>query len=164
MALITAGLAYLLVSDTGERAADEDLTQIAVGRTVGLADEIGNRPPRAADPTLAGITAEGYSAWVFDNDGRLRDARIPRRASTCSRCRARAAGCQSSLIGSRYINDLPGGVTVVAVPIFRNGTIDGAILGRSARAPAVQHAIEELRGTGSRRSASPSRWPCWSRS
>ena len=49
VALITAGLAYLLVSDTGERAADEELTQIAVGRTVGLADEIGNRPPRAAD-------------------------------------------------------------------------------------------------------------------
>src|SRR3954470_2155419 len=71
VALITAGLAYLLVSDTGERAADEDLTQIAVGRTVGLADEIGTRPPRATDPTLAGISAEGYSAWVFDNDGRL---------------------------------------------------------------------------------------------
>ena len=71
MALITAGLAYLLVSDTGTRAADEDLTQIAVGRTVGLADEIGNRRPRAASTTLAGITAEGYSAWVFDADGRL---------------------------------------------------------------------------------------------
>ncbi len=45
VALITAGLAYLLVSDTGERAADEDLTQLAIGRTVQLADEIGNRPP-----------------------------------------------------------------------------------------------------------------------
>ena len=44
VALITAGLAYLLVSDTGERAADDELTQIAIGRTVELADEIGNRP------------------------------------------------------------------------------------------------------------------------
>ena len=43
VALITAGLAYLLVSDTGERAADDELTQIAIGRTVELADEIGNR-------------------------------------------------------------------------------------------------------------------------
>ena len=74
VALITAGLAYLLVSDTGTRAADEDLTQIAVGRTVSLADEIGNRRPRAASTTLAGITAEGYSAWVFDADGRPGDA------------------------------------------------------------------------------------------
>ena len=71
VALITAGLAYLLVSDTGQKAADEDLTQLAVGRTVGLADEIGNRPPRAAAATLAGITEQGYSAWVFDVQGAL---------------------------------------------------------------------------------------------
>ena len=146
VALITAGLAYLLVSDTGERAADEDLTQIAVGRTVGLADEIGNRPPRAAGTTLAGITAEGYSAWVFDNDGRLTTPHTSHGTDLLEVPGARG-GVQSSLIGSRYINDLPGGVTVVAVPIFRNGMIDGAILGRSARAPAVQHAIEELRGS-----------------
>ena len=38
VALITAGLAYLLVSDTGEQAADEQVTQIAIGRTVTLAD------------------------------------------------------------------------------------------------------------------------------
>ena len=37
-------------------------------------------------------------------------------------------------------------MTVVAVPIFRDGAIDGAILGRSVRAPEVQQAIEELRG------------------
>src|ERR1700742_3442323 len=71
VALITAGLAYLLVSDTGERAADEDLTQLAVGRTVGLADEIGNRSPRAAAATLAGITEQGYSAWVFNAKAKL---------------------------------------------------------------------------------------------
>ncbi len=60
VALITAGLAYLLVvSDTGERAADEDLTELAVGRTVSLADEIGNRPAAAAATTLAGITERG---------------------------------------------------------------------------------------------------------
>ena len=145
VALITAGLAYLLVSDTGERAADEDLTQIAVVRTVGLADEIGNRPPKATDPTLAGISAEGYSAWVFDNDGRLTTPNTSHGVDLLEVPGARG-GVQSSLIGSRYINELPGGVTVVAVPIFRNGMIDGAILGRSSRVPAVQHAIEELRG------------------
>src|ERR687897_1265272 len=36
VALITAGLAYLLVSDTAERAADEELAELAVGRTVRL--------------------------------------------------------------------------------------------------------------------------------
>src|SRR5215208_961555 len=71
VAAITAGLVYLLVSDTGIQAADEDLTQLAVGRTVGLADELGARPPKDATTIVAGITEQGYSAWVFDVDGRL---------------------------------------------------------------------------------------------
>ena len=165
VALITAGLAYLLVSDTGQQAADEDLAQLAVGRTVGLADEIGNRPPRAAAATLAGITEQGYSAWVFDREGGLITTHDARRGSSCSRSRARGAGCSAALIGSRYVDELPGGVTVVAVPIFRDGAIDGAILGALERAPEVQEAIEELRGDrltalGGRASRSRS----WSRS
>jgi signal transduction histidine kinase/HAMP domain-containing protein len=145
VALITAGFAYLLVSDTGERAADEDLARLAVGRTVELADEIGNRPPRAASATLAGIAEEGYAAWVFDGDGRLRTTATFNGVELLEVPGARR-GVRAALIGSRYVDDLPGGVTVVAVPIFRDAAIDGAILGRSARAPEVQEAIDALRG------------------
>jgi signal transduction histidine kinase len=145
VALITAGLAYLLVSDTGESAADQDLTQLAVGRTVELADEIGNRPPRAAAATLAGIADEGYSAWVFDTTGRLTTASASHGVDLLAVPNARR-GVRSSLIGSRYVDELPGSITVVAVPIFRDGAIDGAILGRSVRSPQIQTAIDELRG------------------
>ena len=145
VALITAGLAYLLVSDTGQRAADEDLTQLAVGRTVGLADEIGNRPPRAAAATLAGISEQGYSAWVFDDQGALTTAKTSRGVELLEVPGGRR-GVRAALIGSRYIDELPGGVTVAAVPIFRNGAIDGAILGRSVRSPEIQQAIDALRG------------------
>jgi len=145
VALITAGLAYLLVSDTGQKAADEDLTQLAVGRTVGLADEIGNRPPRAAAATLAGITEQGYSAWVFDTDGALATANSSRGVELLEVPGARR-GVSGALIGNRYVDELPGGVTVVAVPIFRDGAIDGAILGRSVRSPEIQQAIDALRG------------------
>jgi signal transduction histidine kinase len=145
VAIITAGLAYLLVADTGQQAADEDLVQLAVGRTVGLADEIGARPQRAARTAVAGISDQGYSAWVFDADGRLvtpgNSGGIDLLAVPGGR-----RGVQSALIGSRYVEKLPGGVTVVAVPVFRDGAIDGAILGRSVRSPEVQHAIEALRG------------------
>ena len=164
VALITAGLAYLLVSDTGERAADEDLTQLAVGRTVQLADEIGNRPPRAAAATLAGITEEGYSAWVFDADGRLLTANTSRGVELLEVPGARR-GVQAALIGSRYVDELPGGVTVVAVPIFRDGAIDGAILGRSharARGPGGDRVAARRPPRRARRSRSRSR--CWSRS
>jgi signal transduction histidine kinase/HAMP domain-containing protein len=145
VALITAGLAYLLVSDTGERAADEELTQIAIGRTVSLADEIGSRRDRAAATTLAGITEEGYSAWVFDADGRLATTKESRGVDLLAIPGARDA-VRGALIGSRFVDELPDGVTLVAVPIFREGTIDGALLGRSVRSPEVEEAIAQLQG------------------
>jgi two-component system, OmpR family, phosphate regulon sensor histidine kinase PhoR len=145
VALITAGLAYLLVSDTGERAADEELTQIAIGRTVTLADEIGSRRDRAAATTLAGITEEGYSAWVFDSDGRLATTKESRGVDLLAIPGAREA-VRAALIGSRFVDELPDGVTVVAVPVFREGTIDGALLGRSVRSPQVEEAIAQLQG------------------
>ncbi|HEX5956822.1 MAG TPA: ATP-binding protein [Solirubrobacterales bacterium] len=145
VALITAGLAYLLVSDTGERAADEELTQIAIGRTVTLADEIGSRRNRAAATTLAGITEEGYSAWVFDSDGRLVTTKESRGVDLLAIPGAREA-VRAALIGSRFVDERPDGVTVVAVPIFREGTIDGALLGRSVRSPQVEEAIAQLQG------------------
>jgi two-component system phosphate regulon sensor histidine kinase PhoR len=145
VALITAGLAYLLVSDTGERAADEELTQIAIGRTVTLADEIGSRRDRAAATTLAGITEEGYSAWVFDSDGRLTTTKESRGVDLLAIPGAREA-VRAALIGSRFVDERPDGVTVVAVPVFREGTIDGALLGRSVRSPQVEEAIAQLQG------------------
>ena len=145
VALITAGLAYLLVSDTGERAADEELTQIAIGRTVTLADEIGSRRDRAAATTLAGITEEGYSAWVFDSGGRLATTKESRGVDLLAIPGAREA-VRAALIGSRFVDELPDGVTVIAVPIFREGTIDGALLGRSVRSPQVEEAIAQLQG------------------
>ena len=164
VALITAGLAYLLVSDTGQQAADEDLTELAVGRTVGLADEIGNRPPRAAAATIAGVAEQGYSAWVFDSEGGLTTANISQGVELLEIPGARRA-VQAALIGSRYIDKLPGGVTVVAVPIFRDAAIDGAILGRSVRAargPGGDRVASRRPAGGARRRRWRSR--SWSRS
>lgn len=145
VALITAVLAYLLVNDTGQRAADEELNQIAIGRTVSLADEIGDRPRRATEATLAGITEEGYSAWVFDPSGRLISEKTSNGVELLSVSGAREA-VRSSLLGSRYVDTGPGGTIIISVPIFREGSIDGAILGRSVRSPEIQSAIESLRG------------------
>src|SRR3954465_12141816 len=122
VALITAGLAYLLVSDTGQEAADEDLVQLAVGRTVGLADELGDRRANDSKTIVAGITEQGYSAWVFDDSGKLLTAKTSGGVGLLAVPGGRE-GVRGALIGSRYVDKLPGGVTVVAVPIFRNGAI-----------------------------------------
>ena len=145
VAMVTAGLAYLVVRDTGERNADEGLAEIAVGRTASLASEIGDRPPRAAATTLAGITEEGYSAWVFDVESQLTTPTTSGGVELLEVPGARRA-VQNALIGSRSIDEQADGVTVVSIPILRAGRIDGAIVGRSQRDPAVQEAIDDLRG------------------
>src|SRR5215208_4332606 len=108
VAAITAGLVYLLVSDTGIQAADEDLTQLAVGRTVGLADELGARPPKDASTIVAGITEQGYSAWVFNGEGRLLTEKTSGGVELLGVANGRH-GVQRALAGSRYVEELPGG-------------------------------------------------------
>jgi two-component system, OmpR family, sensor histidine kinase VicK len=144
VALISAGLAYLLVSETaGKRAANERLEDLAVGRTTRLASEVGNRPARRADDALDGFAEAGYSAWLFDAQGRLTRARMPRGVSLGS-VEARRDAVRAALVGSRYIQPLPGDVFVVSTPVFREGTIAGAVLARSERPPELQEAIEAV--------------------
>jgi hypothetical protein len=87
VALITAGLAYLLVSQTGTEEADDRLDEIASGRTARLAGEVGNNRPGNARAALDVATEEGYAAWVFDLEGRV----ITPRASTWLTSSRRAA-------------------------------------------------------------------------
>lgn len=145
VALITAGLAYLLVSQTGTEEADERLDEIASGRTSRLAGEVGNRPQDKARAALEVATEDGYSAWAFDADGRVITPYVSeglhiRDVEQYERARSAALG------GNQFVQELPGGNTVVAAPVFRDGAIDGAVLARAARPPELQEAIEALRG------------------
>ena len=145
VALITAGLAYLLVSDTAERAADEELAELAVGRTVRLAGELGERRQRAAETTLSGITEEGSSAWVFNDHGKLVTEREAQ-GVPLSEVRGHRRAVNAALAGRQYVDDRPDAISVVAVSIFRRGTLDGAVLARTRRSPEIQQAIEAVRG------------------
>jgi signal transduction histidine kinase len=146
VALITAGLAYLLVSDTGEQAADEQLSQVAVGRTFTLAEAIGDRRQRQTEATLAGVTEEGHSVWVFDDDGRLITPELPEGGIALDDVFESRAAVNTALNGERYFDERPGGITVVALPIIRDAGIAGAILSHSERSPEVQEALEAVRG------------------
>jgi signal transduction histidine kinase len=144
VALITAGLAYLLVSDRGEEAADEELTELAVGRTVRLAGELGELKQGESKATIAGITDEGYLAWVFDRNGRLITDRVVQDMRLGEAPRHKQA-VRMALTGSSHSEGLPGSVSLVSAPIFRDGQIDGAVLARSTRSPEVEQAIEAVR-------------------
>ena len=145
VALITAGLAYLLVSQTGTEEADDRLDEIASGRTSRLAGQVGNRNEGAAQSAIQVAEEEGYSVWVFNADSRL----VTRYLSEGFHVRDVEQGeraVRDALAGNQFVQELPGGNTVVAAPVFRDGAIDGAVLARAARPPELQEAIEAVRG------------------
>jgi len=145
VALITAGLAYLLVSESGQREADERLDEIAAGRTFALADEVADAGLKKAQDTLDVATQEGFSAWVFGGDGELLTARTDEGLSVQEVEQTNKA-IGEALVGGRYVEELPGGNTVVAAPVLDGGVIVGAILTRTARPADLQEAIEAVRG------------------
>jgi signal transduction histidine kinase len=145
VALITAGLAALLVTGSSDDAADEQAVELTLGRTVRLADRIGERPPKATATLLADVSDPGYSAWVFDVKGELLTPEVSRGASL-SEVPGRAKAIRLALRGSRTIDELPGGVTSVAAPVFRDAQSDGAVLARAERPQELQAAIEDVRG------------------
>jgi two-component system, OmpR family, phosphate regulon sensor histidine kinase PhoR len=145
VALIAAGLSYVLASGSSESAAQQSSSELAVGRTVHLADAIGAAPSRRASEIVEHRTHPSYSAWVYNLAGRRVTARASEGVTLGSvpgHRQARAA----ALRGGRLVKDMPGAVTVVSQPIFRDGQLVGAVVARAARAGAVERALSSLRG------------------
>jgi signal transduction histidine kinase len=145
VALVTAGIVYLLVTDSSDDAAGDQAVEISVGRTVRLADRVSEQGPDGASRTLGDIADPGYRAWIVDSDGRLQ---TPAEVSgiDLSEVPDQERSLQAALRGSRPVDELPGGVTVVATPLFRDGVVDGALLARAEPPQQLQAALEEVRG------------------
>ena len=144
VALISAGRSVLLVSDSGESTANQRSTEIAVGRSVRLADRIGDRPEKAVPTLLADIADPGYSGWVFDRAGELQTP-VVSRGVPLDDVPNNARAVRLALRGSRTVDDLPDDVTSVATPIFREGRPAGALLARAEQPQELQVAIDEVR-------------------
>jgi len=145
VALITAGLSVLLVSDASEDTASEQAEEITVGRSVRLADRIGDRPPQAATTLLGDITDPGYAAWVFDRRSELLTPETARGISL-SEVPGYQRAVRLAQRGSRTVEKLPGDVTRLATPVFREGRPAGAVLARAERPEELQSALDQIRG------------------
>ena len=145
VALITAGLSVLLVSASGEDTAGERAEEITVGRSVRLADRIGDRAPQAATTLLTDVTDPGYAAWVFDRRGELLTPDLSRGIELEDVPGYRRA-LRMAQRGSRTVEELPGEITRLATPIFREGRPAGALLARAETPEEIQAALEEIRG------------------
>ena len=82
---------------------------------------------------------------MFDAHGRLLTPRISRGVAL-GEVPGRRMAVAAALRGSRAVDPLPGVVTVVSAPIFRNGRLSGALLARAERPEEIERAIDALRG------------------
>jgi signal transduction histidine kinase len=140
--VITAACVYLFVSDSSERVLSDRSTELAVGRTIRLADRVGDSG-RDARHVVAGARGEGFQAWYFDADGELV---APPATRALTSIEGRRTAIEQALRGGRSTESLPGGdVTVVVVPVFGTRTISGAVLGRFSRPEVLDSAIDRLR-------------------
>jgi two-component system, OmpR family, phosphate regulon sensor histidine kinase PhoR len=145
VALIAAGLSYVLASGSSESKAEHSSSEIAVGRTVRLADAVGAAPARRAAAIVGERTDATYAAWVYNVAGKLVTPRTSEGVMVGSVAGGRRAR-NAALKGGRLVRDLPGGITTVSLPIFRDGELAGAVVARAARAAAVDRALRSLRG------------------
>ncbi|MCB0831161.1 MAG: hypothetical protein KDB64_09565, partial [Solirubrobacterales bacterium] len=64
---LTAGILYSFITSKSQDVLNERSTELAVGRTVRLADRL-SQPDVDAKAELEAANGEGYTAWFFDSD------------------------------------------------------------------------------------------------
>ncbi len=145
VASIAAGFSYLLITGSSDQAASEQAADVTIGRTVRLADRVGGHPPAGAAALISSVGDQGYSAWVFDAHDRLLTPRLSRGVAL-GEVPGRRLAIAAAMRGSRAVDQLPGVVSVVSAPIFRDGRISGAVLARAERPEEIARTIDALRG------------------
>jgi signal transduction histidine kinase/HAMP domain-containing protein len=143
--VLTAASVYLFVADSSDKAISDRSGELAVGRVVRVADQIGAVPGRQTGAVLRKGSGPSFGAWAFDQRGRL-VAGSPSEGLPLETVQGRETAVGEALDGGRYVKDLPDDVTVVAVPVFRDGRIDGAVLARATPPRPLERASETLRG------------------
>src|SRR5436190_15156740 len=145
VALIAAGLSYLLLTGSSDNAASQRAADITVGRAVGLADRIGRRPAGQSQNQFSSIADPGFSAWVYGRNRALLTS-TRSRGVVVHEVENHAGDVTMALQGQRTVDRLPDGVTVVATPVFRNGKLVGALLVHADQPQALSRTLGGLGG------------------
>ena len=140
--IITGASVYAFVSRSSEESASERSVEITVGRTVRLADELGEVDRGASESLLEDIRSEDFVAWVFDRQARVITSQVVLGVELAD-VKARGEAIRVALRGGRIVRQ-QGGVADVALPVFRDDEIAGAVLTRATRPPEVREALEAV--------------------
>ncbi|HKJ35598.1 MAG TPA: ATP-binding protein [Solirubrobacterales bacterium] len=147
---LTGTSVYLFVSESSESAAEERAADIAQGRALDLARDLGSAPEGNSGRVVARYRSESFAAWVFGENGNLKTEEIVPAAGgvALDQVPGRDGAVETALNGRSFLAELEDGTVVVALPIFRDDVMgaDGAVLVQAERPREVEEALGALRG------------------
>src|SRR5919106_6281646 len=141
--IITGTSVYAFVSGSSEESDRESSGEIAGGRSVRIADELGEFSRGASEAVLEDNRSEHFVAWAFDRKGRVITPQVVL-GTDLAQVKRRGEAIRAALRGGRIVRDR-GDVTDVSVPVFRDAEIAGALLTRATRPAEVESALEAVR-------------------
>lgn len=146
VSLITAAAVYVFVDDSSGRTLQSESAALAVGKTAGLADDLGHVDKLHASAVLAQFDTATFKAWALNRHGH--PFAPGQNFDALDTLPQRPEAVRVALDGRRYSASLPDNITVAAAPIFGSGEVPvrGAVIVRAEPPPALTHAFDQLRG------------------
>jgi two-component system sensor histidine kinase VicK len=143
VAVLTVAIMFGSVTGSSRELLSERSTELAVGRTIRLADRLAD-PDVDVDAEVQAANGEGFAAWYFQSDGAIgtTEVDVTPIVSTPAFVEVR----DTALGGARQARELQNGeVTLVGAPVFRDGVLAGAVVGRYSQPVVISGALDTLR-------------------
>jgi signal transduction histidine kinase len=142
--VITALSVYVFVNDSSGRTLESESSNLAVGRTANLADQLADADKAEAAEILVEANSENFEAWAVNRHGNPY-APQPNFDGLSEVLRADDA-VQTAQGGRRFTVSLPEETTLAAAPVFGESYVRGAVVARAEPPPALTRAFDELEG------------------
>lgn len=157
--ILTGASVYIVVSGSSQSAAESRTSDIAVGRTLRLRENVESQLPNgrltkdnAPVGALKSIRpTEGFRTWLYSS----RDPGMPpmlvspevMAGLSIATVRGRAAAVATALAGDLFVSpDLPNDRTMVAVQLVGKQGVQGVLLSISEQPQEVRSALQALQG------------------
>jgi two-component system, OmpR family, phosphate regulon sensor histidine kinase PhoR len=146
VSLITAASVYVFVDDSSGRTLRSESSDLAVGKTASLADDLARVDKLHAANVLAQANTGTFNAWALNRHGR--PYAPGQNFAELDKLEQRPEAFRVALNGRRYKASLPDNLTVASTPIFGSGKVPvrGVVVVEAEPPPALTRAFDDLRG------------------
>jgi signal transduction histidine kinase len=143
VATLTVAIMLSSVTGSSRDLLTERSTELGLGRTISLADRLSSSGVNI-DAEVQAANGEGFVAWFFLPDGQAGTGVSSTKPISDSPKFDEVLG--AAISGTRESRELKGGeVTLVGAPVYTDGELAGAVVGRYSQPVVISGALESLR-------------------